>query len=275
MKNLTTSPLKDIGGESFRWERYTPVQRLRRFAGMFVVAGILLWTISTIDVFWPWVWTAPEEMQDMIYRMIPPNPRALPEILPVLLETINIASVGTLLAIIISLPIAYFGARNVSPNRATLAIARIIIVSSRSIDTLIWALLFVAILGPGPLAGVVAIAFRSVGFLGKLIGESIEEMDWGPIEALQASGASQGHVINYAIVPHIIPSFWAVAILRWDINIRESTVLGMVGAGGIGMLFQVAIDLFRWNTVSMVLVSIVVVVIFGEVVTGIVRRRVI
>ena len=242
---------------------------------MFIVAGILLWTISTIDVFWPWVWTAPEEMQDMIYRMFPPNPRALPEILPALLETINIASVGTLLAIIISLPVAYFGARNVSPNRFTLAIARVIIVSSRSIDTLIWALLFVAILGPGPLAGVVAIAFRSVGFLGKLIGESIEEMDWGPIEALQASGASRGHIINYAIVPQIIPSFWAVAILRWDINIRESTVLGMVGAGGIGMLFQVAIDLFRWNTVSMVLVSIVVVVLFGEVVTGIVRRKII
>jgi phosphonate transport system permease protein len=102
-----------------------------------------------------------------------------------------------------------------------------------------------------------------------------EEMDWGPVEALQASGASQGHIITYAITPQIMPTFWAVAILRWDINIRESTVLGMVGAGGIGMLFQVAIDLFRWNTVSMVLVSIIVVVLFGEVVTGVVRRKLI
>jgi phosphonate transport system permease protein len=211
----------------------------------------------------------------MFSRMIPPNPRAIPEILPVLLETINIATVGTVLAVIISLPVAYFGARNVSPSKITLGIARVIIVASRSINTLIWALLFVAILGPGPLAGVAAIVFRSIGFLGKLIGESIEEMDWGPVEALQSSGAGRGHIVTYAIIPQIVPTFWAVSILRWDINIRESTVLGMVGAGGIGMLFQVAIDLFRWNTVSMVLVSIVIVVLFGEIVTSIVRRKLI
>jgi len=207
--------------------------------------------------------------------MMPPNYKTIPEIVPVLIETINIATIGTIFAVIISLPVAYLGARNVSPNKATLAVARVIIVASRSINTLIWALLFVAILGPGPLAGVLAIAFRSVGFMGKLVGESIEEMDWGPIEAIQSSGASRGHIVSYGVVPQIMPSFWAVAILRWDINIRESTVLGLVGAGGIGMLFQVAIDLFRWNTVSMVLVSIIVVVLFGEVVTAVLRRKLI
>jgi phosphonate transport system permease protein len=248
---------------------------MARNAGFLGTALVLLWTISTIDVFWPWVWTAPEEINDMLYRMIPPNPKAISEIIPVLIETINIATIGTLFSIIVSLPVAYFGARNVSPNKVTMAIARIIIVASRSINTLIWALLFVAILGPGPMAGVVAISFRSIGFMGKLIGEAIEEMDWGPVEALQASGAGRGHIITYAITPQIMPTFWAVSILRWDINIRESTVLGMVGAGGIGMLFQVAIDLFRWNTVSMVLVSIIIVVLFGEIVTGTVRRKLI
>ena len=275
MSHLTSSPLSEIGGKSYTWRRYTLKQRLGRYTAFLVTGILLLWTISTIDVFWPWVWSAPREMQDMLYRMSPPNIYAIPEILPVLLETINIATIGTFFAVFFSLPVAYFGARNVSPGKVTLAIARVIIVASRSINTLIWALLFVAILGPGPLAGVVAIVFRSIGFLGKLIGESIEEMDWGPVEALQSSGASRGHIITYAIIPQVIPTFWAVSILRWDINIRESTVLGMVGAGGIGMLFQVAIDLFRWNTVSMVLVSIVVVVLFGEVVTGVVRRRLI
>ncbi len=275
MSNLTDAPMRDIGGQSYEWHRYTFKQRIARYSSYFIVVALLVWTVSSIDVFWPWVWTAPKQMQDMFSRMIPPNPRAIPEILPVLLETINIATVGTVLAVIISLPVAYFGARNVSPNKITLGIARVIIVASRSINTLIWALLFVAILGPGPLAGVAAIVFRSIGFLGKLIGESIEEMDWGPVEALQSSGAGRGHIVTYAIVPQIVPTFWAVSILRWDINIRESTVLGMVGAGGIGMLFQVAIDLFRWNTVSMVLVSIVVVVLFGEVVTSIVRRKLI
>lgn len=276
MSNLTSGPLKDLGKkESYTWHRFTPKQKLSRFIGFFGTAIVLVWTFSTVDIFWPWVWSAPEEIGDMAYRMFPPNPGALPEIIPALIETINIATIGTLFAVIVSLPVAYLGAVNVSPNKITLAIARVIIVSSRSINTLIWALLFVAILGPGPMAGVIAITFRAIGFMGKLVGESIEEMDWGPIEALQSAGASQGHIITYSIVPQVLPTFWAVTILRWDINIRESTVLGMVGAGGIGMLFQVAIDLFKWKDVSMVLVSIIAVVLFGEVITSMVRRKLI
>ena len=275
MSALTSGPLRNVTDDHFAWQRHSLKERIIRFVSFLTVGIVLVWTLGTIDVFWPWVWSAPEEIRDMFSRMMPPNYRTIPEIVPVLIETINIATIGTIFAVVISLPVAYLGARNVSPNVITLAVARVIIVASRSINTLIWALLFVAILGPGPLAGVLAIAFRSVGFMGKLVGESIEEMDWGPIEALQSSGSSRGHIITYAVVPQIIPSFWAIAILRWDINIRESTVLGMVGAGGIGMLFQVAIDLFRWNTVSMVLVSIIVVVLFGEVVTAIVRRKLI
>ncbi|MEX2443467.1 MAG: phosphonate ABC transporter, permease protein PhnE [Alkalispirochaeta sp.] len=275
MSVLTSGPLRNVTDDHFAWHRHSLKERVIRFLSFLTVGVVLVWTLGTIDVFWPWVWTAPEEIHDMFSRMMPPNYRTIPEIVPVLIETINIATIGTIFAVVISLPVAYLGARNVSPNVITLAVARVIIVASRSINTLIWALLFVAILGPGPLAGVLAIAFRSVGFMGKLVGESIEEIDWGPIEALQSSGSARGHIITYAVVPQIIPSFWAVAILRWDINIRESTVLGMVGAGGIGMLFQVAIDLFRWNTVSMVLVSIIVVVLFGEVVTAIVRRKLI
>ncbi|MGC9312619.1 MAG: phosphonate ABC transporter, permease protein PhnE, partial [Sediminispirochaetaceae bacterium] len=273
MSSLSSGPLKELGNKHFVWHRYSVKQRIGRYSAFFLVAVLLAWTFSTIDIFWPWVWSAPEEISDLFSRMIPPNPLTIPEIVPALIETINIASIGTLFAVILALPVAYFAAINVSPNKIAIWIARVIIVSSRSINTLIWALLFVAILGPGPLAGVVAISFRSIGFLGKLIGEGIEETDWGPVEALQSSGASTGHIITYAVVPQIIPTFWAVTILRWDINIRESTVLGMVGAGGIGMLFQVAIDLFRWNSVSMILVSIIVVVLFGEVITGIVRKK--
>lgn len=275
MSSLTSGPLKELGKETYSWERYTAKQRFVRYLSYLGVIVILYWTLSSIDIYWPWVWSAPVEIQDMISRMIPPNPGALPDIIPALIETINIATIGTVFAVLISLPIAYLGASNVTPNKVTLAIARVIIVSSRSIDTMIWALLFVAIIGPGPMAGVFAVSFRAIGFLAKLIGESIEEMDWGPIEALQASGASKGHIISYAIVPQVLPTFWAVSILRWDINIRESTVLGMVGAGGIGMLFQVAIDLFRWRDVSMVLFSIIIVVLFGEIVTSMVRKKLI
>lgn len=276
MSNLTSGPLKDFGKkESYDWQRYTTKEKIVRYTSYFVIVVIFVWTLKALDIYWPWVWSAPIEIKDMLGRMIPPNPGAIPEILPALLETVNIASVGTVIAVIISLPIAYLGAYNVSPNKITLAIARVIIVASRSINTMIWALLFVAIVGPGPMAGVFAIVFRAIGFLSKLIGESIEEMDWGQIEALQATGASKGHVLAYAIVPQVLPTFWAVTILRWDINIRESTVLGMVGAGGIGMLFQVAINLFHWRDVSMVLIAIICVVFLGEVATSRVRKKLI
>ena len=107
-------------------------------------------------------------------------------------------------------------------------VGRFILVSSRSVNTIIWALLFVAIFGSVIVAGIVAIMFRSIGFLGKLLGEAIEEIDRKPVEAL-ACGASRFKVVLYGIVPQVMPAFFAVAILRWDINLRESTVLGLSG----------------------------------------------
>lgn len=261
--------------EHFKWIRYSRTERIVRSIGYLVVGVVLYWALSTVDVFWPWVWTAPAQIGDMMFRMFPPSLDGLNRILYALLESVNIAVLGTIVAVFMALPVAYLGAQTVTPNKITLWFARVIIVATRSVDTLIWALVFVAIIGPGPLAGILAVAFRSIGFLSKLIAEAIEEIDWGPVEAMQAAGASKAHVVTYAIVPQVVPSFWAITILRWDINIRESTVLGLVGGGGIGLLFQGAIDLFRWNTVSLILIVIVLVVFAGELVTGIVRRKLI
>ena len=259
--------------DHFQWVRYSTTERVVRSLAYLFVGVVLYWSLSTVDVFWPWVWDAPAQIGDMLFRMFPVSLVQLNPILFALVESINIAVLGTIVAVFLALPVAYFGAQTVTPSIVTLWIARFIIVATRSVDTLIWALVFVAILGPGPVAGIMAIAFRSIGFLSKLLAEAIEEIDWGPVEALQACGASRIHVITYAIVPQVVPSFWAITILRWDINIRESTVLGLVGAGGIGLIFQGAIDLFRWNTVSLVLIVIVMVVFAGELVTGVVRRK--
>src|SRR3546814_8488431 len=163
--------------------------------------------------------------------------------------------------------------RNTTPNQACLWLGRFILVSSRSVNTLIWALLFVAIFGPGVLAGILAITFRSVGFLGKLIGEAIEEIDRKPVEAIEATGASRAKVILYAIVPQVVPSFFAVGILRWDINLRESTVLGLVGAGGIGLVLPGAIALFAWQMVATILLAIIVLVLNVEALSGWLRRQ--
>ncbi|WP_247639307.1 MULTISPECIES: phosphonate ABC transporter, permease protein PhnE [Chromohalobacter] len=257
------------------WSRYTPQQRWKRFAGLIVVALAVTWSVATLDVIWPWVWDAPVQIGDLFRRMVPPEFSNWRAIFWALVETLNIATLATFVAVFVSLPIAYISAQNTTPNRFTLWLGRFILVSSRSVNTLIWALLFVAIFGPGVLAGIIAIMFRSLGFLGKLMGEAIEEIDRRPVEALEATGASRAKVILYAIVPQVIPTFFAVSILRWDINLRESTVLGLVGAGGIGVILQGAIDTLAWPTVATVLLAIIVLVIAGEAVAAWLRKKVI
>jgi phosphonate transport system permease protein len=256
------------------WSRYTPVQRMKRYGAFLAITLVVVWALRSIDVIWEWVWDAPVQLLDLFGRMIPPDPTNLPSILEAIWQTINIATIATFIAVFLSLPVAYIAAQNTTPNRFTLWIGRFILVSSRSVNTIIWALLFVAIFGPGIIAGIIAIMFRSIGFLGKLLGEAIEEIDPNPIEALEACGASRFKIVLYGIVPQVLPAFFAISILRWDINLRESTVLGLVGAGGIGIILQGAIDTFQWTEVSMVLLTILALVIFGEVVSTFLRRRI-
>jgi phosphonate transport system permease protein len=257
------------------WVRFTPRQRFTRFL---IFAGILVaiaWAMKGVEINWPWLFDAPQQRGDLLGRMVPPDFTNIGTILRVLVETVNIATIATGAGVILSLPVAYIAAQNTTPNRATLWLGRVILVTSRSVNTIIWALLFVAIFGPGALAGILAITFRSLGFLGKLMGEAIEEIDRRPVEALEATGASRAKVVLYAIVPQVMPAFWAVSILRWDINIRESTVLGLVGAGGIGLVLQGAIDTFNWQEAATVLLAILVLVIIGEFLAAWLRKQII
>lgn len=256
------------------WSRYTPQQRWRRLAVTAAIALATLWSLSTINVFWPWLWDAPQQMGDLFARMVPPDMTRWSDILLALVETVNIATLATMVAVVLSIPVALIAAQNTTPNHATLWLGRFILVSSRSVNTIIWALLFVAVFGPGVLAGILAIVFRSLGFVGKLMGEAIEEIDRAPIEALEATGASRTKVLLYGVVPQVMPTFFAVSVLRWDINLRESTVLGLVGAGGIGIILQGSIDTFAWQTVASILLAIIVLVLAGEAVAAWLRKKV-
>lgn len=257
------------------WSRYSPRERLTRYAVFLGVGLTIAWSLGSIDIIWEWVFDAPAQMGDLFARMTPPDVSNAATIGAVLLETINIATISTALSVFLALPIAYIAAQNTTPNVATLWLGRLILVTSRSVNTIIWALLFVAIFGPGIIAGILAITFRSIGFVGKLMGEAIEEIDKRPVEALQATGASRFKVVVYAIVPQVMPTFWAVSILRWDINLRESTVLGLVGAGGIGIILQGAIDMFNWQEAATVLLAILTLVVVGELVSAFLRKRII
>lgn len=260
---------------SRRWARYEPKAQWTRYIITLITVFAIVMAVRDIDIFWPWVWDAPHQISNLGARMWPPEFSVWQMIFIAMLETVHIATLATFLTIFIALPVSYIAAQNTTPNALTLWFGRLILVSSRSVNTIIWALLFVAIFGPGVLAGILAVMFRSIGFVGKLMGEAIEEIDRKPVEAMVATGASQLKVVLYAVVPQVMPAFFAIIILRWDINIRESTVLGLVGAGGIGVLLQGSIDMFAWQTVATILLAIIVLVILGEALTSALRKKVI
>ena len=223
------------------WQRHTLGQKLARTAFWLGIGIAVLLSLRNINVIWEFLWDAPEQMLDMVQRMFPPDYAYYRvAVHTALMETFHIATLGTIFALIAALPLSILAAHNLTPNRGLNFFAKTLLVASRSVNSLVWALLFIAVFGPGPLAGTVAIACRSVGFVGKLLGEALEEVPRGPIEALKAAGATQSSQILYGYWPAVKPAFWSIMLLRWDINVRESSVLGLVGAGGIGIQHALA-----------------------------------
>jgi phosphonate transport system permease protein len=255
------------------WQRFTPLQRLSRFAFYLFAVAALVVSLRTIDVIPEFLYDAPEQMVDLFSRMWPPDWSYVGPTFKGMVETLHIATLGTIIAIAMALPVGLLAARNVTPNLALNLFAKFVFVTSRSINSLVWALLFVAIFGPGPLAGTLAIAFRSIGFTGKLFAEALEESNKGSIEALNAAGASKLSTLLWGYWPQVRPAFWSIALFRWDINIRESAVLGIVGAGGVGVALDTALNLLYWDQVAVVLVAIFIVVILAEILVTIVRAR--
>jgi phosphonate transport system permease protein len=153
--------------------------------------------------------------------------------------------------------------------------ALLVISASRSINSIIWTMLLVAIVGPGVLAGVIAIALRSFGFISKLLYEAIDEVSNHPLEAIRATGASGPQVLAFGIWPQITPAFVGISLFRWDINIREATVLGLVGAGGIGVNLEASMNVLAWPQVAVILTVILATVIFSEWLSAAIRQSLI
>ncbi len=259
-----------------QWERFTPRERLLRFTFYLVVVAAFVVSVQTVDVIPEFLYDAPEQVVDLFARMWPMDLKYYPKsVHGALIETLHIATLGTILSLGLALPVGILAARNVVPVTAINQLAKLILVSSRSVNSLVWALLFVAVFGPGALAGTLAIAFRSIGFVGKLFGEALEESQRGPVEALTAAGAPWPSVFLKAYWPQVQPAFWSIALFRWDINIRESAVLGLVGAGGIGVALDTALTLLYWDQVAVVLLTIFVVVILAEIIVTTIRSRII
>jgi phosphonate transport system permease protein len=259
------------------WRRRTTKKEFMVWFGWLVGTAIVVyaWTLISEKTIWFFVEDAGRQAMDIGTRMLPPKFSYMEKLWWPVWDTINIATLGTVIALIIAVPVAFAAARNTTPHFIVRTVALFVIVSSRSVNSLIWALMLVFIFGPGVLAGTIAIGLRSIGFCAKLLYEAIEEIDHTQVEAIAATGASRAQQILYGIVPQVLPTFAGVGVFRWDINIRESAILGLVGAGGIGLQLNGSINTLAWTQVSIILLVILVTVILSEWVSAKVRHAII
>ncbi|WP_208380251.1 phosphonate ABC transporter, permease protein PhnE [Psychromonas algarum] len=260
------------------WHKYNSKQRLFNWVCWlcFITLAVYTWQVMNQDTIWYFVTDSPNQIADISARMWPPRWDYMSQLWVPLWDTINMATLGTLLGIMLAFPIAFLAAQNTTPSTYIVRpIALFIIAASRSINSLIWALLLVAILGPGLLAGIIAIALRSIGFIAKLMYEAIEEVNETQASSIRATGASSLQVLNYGVLPQVMPSFIGTSLFRWDINIRESTVLGLVGAGGIGLKLQESMAILSWPQVTVIFISILFTVVLSEWVSAKARHAII
>ena len=198
------------------------------------------------------------------------------ELLVPAIETLVIACLGTFLGLILCIPATWFGAMNITPYKpVTYPIARLMMTLSRSIHEIVWALFFVAAVGLGAMAGIFAIAVRSIGFIAKMSAEAIEDIDPGPVEAIKATGANTLQVVIFAILPQVLPQIMGTVIFEWEINIRRSAILGLVGAGGLGLVFFRQMNTFNYHGVTSVIIAILGLILIGEIVSHFVRKSII
>lgn len=243
-----------------------------------VIMALVLWSVNVTiieDTDWERMGSLGEVLASA-GRFIGVDFSLIPNLLEPAIETFMISFLGTLLGVIICIPATWFGALNITPFKPiTYPIGRFMMTISRSIHEIVWALFFVAVLGLGALPGIFAIAVRSVGFIAKMSAEAIEDIKLGPIEAIRATGANRFQVFLYAILPQVIPQVIGVILFEWEINIRRSAILGLVGAGGLGLVFFRQMNTYNYHGVTTVILAILVIIIFGEIVSHFSRKRMI
>ena len=243
-----------------------------------VVMAMALWSVNVTiieDTDWERMGSFSEVLASA-GRFIGIDFSLIPNLLEPAIETFMISCLGTLLGVIICIPATWFGALNITPFKPiTYPLGRFLMTISRSIHEIVWALFFVAVFGLGALPGIFAIAVRSVGFIAKMSAEAIEDIQLGPLEAIRATGANRFQVLLFAILPQVLPQVMGVILFEWEINIRRSAILGLVGAGGLGLVFFRQMNTFNYHGVTTVIIAILGIIIIGEIVSHFTRKRMI
>ena len=211
---------------------------------------------------------------DILSRMLPPDFSNFKELISAMFETIEIAFLGTFLAIVLSIPLGLFSARNLAPNYFLYLVCKTVVIFFRAIPEFIIAMILVIAIGFGAMPGVLALGLHTMGFLAKFYAEDIEHINKGPIDALKSSGATKSQIISFGVIPQILPSFVANNLYILDRNVRMATMLGIVGAGGIGYELQSSFRMFQYERVSAIIILIFLVISIIDHLSAFIRSKV-
>ncbi len=259
-----------------RWKR-PPLFIRSRATRLLVYGGLALYllaALSTVEVNWLRVWEGLDRGWRFVQGFLMPDfTTRWRDIAAGIEESLTMTVCATVAGIAISIPIGIGAARNLAPVPVYL-VCRAIIAVSRAFQEIVVAILLVAMFGFGPFAGFLTLAFATIGFIAKLLAEDIEEIDETQAEAIRATGASWLQLVNYAVQPQVMPRLIGLSLYRLDINFRESAVIGIVGAGGVGATLNTAIDRYEYDSAGAILLIIIAIVMLAEYGSGIIRKRI-
>ena len=231
----------------------------------------LAWSLAGMDVSAERLATGWEQGARFLGRLFPPELGKMDELWQGIQETLQIAVLATAAGLVLSLPIGLMAAANLSPMPLRVA-GRALIAACRALHPVISAILFVKAVGFGPLAGILALVVATVGFVGKLFADAIEEISPKPIEAMRATGASFAGVVLFGVLPQVMPRFVGFATYQLDSNLRNSTMVGIVGAGGIGGALFAAFLRYEYGFVATILATVIAIIVLGELVVNGLRK---
>ena len=242
---------------------------------IFLFCLILVFVINDLEIdFIKLVLDSSKYFGDILSRMLPPDFSNFNKLIYAMFETIEIAFLGTFIAIILSIPLGLFSARNLAPNYLVYIICKTIVIFFRAIPEFIIAMILVIAIGFGAMPGVLALGLHTMGFLAKFYAEDIEHINKGPIDALKSSGATKSQIISFGVIPQILPAFVANNLYILDRNVRMATMLGIVGAGGIGYELQSSFRMFEYEKVSAIIILIFITIFLIDHISAFIRSKI-
>ena len=247
----------------------------KTLVSIFLFCSIIVFIVKDLEInFIKLISDSSKYFGDILSRMLPPDFSNLNQLIYAMFETIEIAFLGTFIAIVLSIPFGLFSARNLAPNYFIYIVCKTVVIFFRAIPEFIIAMILVIAIGFGAMPGVLALGLHTMGFLAKFYAEDIEHINRGPIDALKSSGATKSQIISFGIIPQILPAFVANNLYILDRNVRMATMLGIVGAGGIGYELQSSFRMFEYERVSAIVILIFFTIFFIDNFSSYIRSKI-